>query len=178
MSEADMQLAEEPEVELSDDPFEDDLTEQLAARAPRRLANRTTVVLAGLVLVIGGFVAGAQVEKHFGHVGTANATPTTFPTGGRGGFGGGGGGGGGNPAAAGASTAPATTGTVKFVDGTTIYLTTPDGNVITVRTDGSTAVQLTSSGSVKDLPVGASVTVQGQSSSDGTVTATRITKDR
>src|SRR2546423_15043136 len=41
-----------------DDPFEDDLTEQLAARAPRRLANRATVVLAGLVLLIGGVVAG------------------------------------------------------------------------------------------------------------------------
>ncbi|OLB77244.1 MAG: hypothetical protein AUI14_16725 [Actinobacteria bacterium 13_2_20CM_2_71_6] len=171
-----MQLAEEPEVELSDDPFEDDLTEQLAARAPRRLANRTTVVLAGLVLVIGGFVAGAQVEKHFGHVGTANATPTTFPTGGRGGFGGGGGGGGGNPAAAGASTAPATTGTVKFVDGTTIYITTADGNVVTVKTDGNTAIL--QPGSVKDLAIGAQVTVQGQAGSDGTVSATRITRGR
>src|SRR4051794_10898686 len=56
------------QVDLDDDPFADDLSEQLAAKAPRRLANRGTVVLAGLVLVIGGFVAGAQVEKHFGTV--------------------------------------------------------------------------------------------------------------
>src|SRR5256885_16708052 len=97
-----------------DDPFEDDLTEQLAARAPGRLANRATVVLAGLVLVIGGFVAGAQVEKNFGHVGGSGATPTAFPTGGRAGFAGGAGG------VAPSASGGATTGTVKFVDGTTV----------------------------------------------------------
>jgi hypothetical protein len=151
-----------------DDPFEDDLTEQLAARAPRRLANRTTVVLAGLVLVIGGFVAGAQVEKNFGHM--PSATPTAFPTGGR--FGGGFGG------AAPSPTGGATTGTVKFVDGTTVYITMPNGDVLTVKTDGSTAIQLTQPGTVKDLQVGATVTVTGQAGSDGTMTATKITKDR
>src|SRR6266536_2432024 len=53
-------------VGLSDDPFADDLDEQLAARAPQRWATRTTLVLAGLVLLVGGFLAGAQVQKHFG----------------------------------------------------------------------------------------------------------------
>jgi hypothetical protein len=152
-----------------DDPFEDDLTEQLAARAPRRLANRATVVLAGLVLVIGGFVAGAQVEKNFGHL--PSATPTAFPTGGAGRFAGGFGG------AAPSPTGGATTGTVKFVDGTTVYITMPNGDVLTVKTDGSTAIQLTQPGTVKDLQVGATVTVTGQAGSDGTMTATKITKD-
>src|SRR6266480_7397954 len=87
-------VEDQPSVEdepylADDDPFKDDLTEQLAARAPRRLANRATVILAGLVLVIGGFVAGAQVEKNFGHVGGgASSTPSAFPTGLRGGAGG------------------------------------------------------------------------------------------
>jgi hypothetical protein len=156
------------QVDMDDDPFGDDLTEQLAARAPRRLANRTTAVLAGLVLLTGGFLAGAQVEKHFGQVAPASATPTTFPTGARGAFGGGNGGGtgGGN----------ATTGTVKFVDGTTVYITTANGDVVTVKTDGNTTI--TQPGTVKDLPVGATVTVTGQTGSDGTVTATRIAKTR
>jgi hypothetical protein len=159
MSEVDMHPADDPGVELDEDPFGDDLTEQLAARAPRRLANRTTAVLAGLVLLTGGFLAGAQVEKHFGHVGTATAaTPTTFPTAGRGGG------------------ANATTGTVKFVDGTTVYITTAGGDVVTVKTDGNTAI--TQPGTVKDLPVGATVMVTGQTGSDGTVTATRIAKTR
>ena len=149
------------------DPFADDLSEQLAARAPRRLANRTTAVLGGLVLLIGGFVAGAQVEKHFGHVATA-AAPTTFPTAFPSGFrgGGDGGGGGGN----------ATTGTVKLVDGTTVYVTLANGDVVTVKTDSDTTV--TQPGSLKDLPVGATVTVTGQTGSDGTVTATRIAKTK
>src|SRR2546423_771783 len=155
-----------------DDPFEDDLTEQLAARAPRRLANRATVVLAGLVLLIGGFVAGAQVEKNFGHL--PSTTPTAFPTGGR--FAGGSGGGGAGGAAP-SPTGGGTIGTVKFVDGTTIYITMPNGDVLTVKTDGSTAIQLTQPGTVKDLPVGATVTVTGQAGSDGTMTATKITKD-
>jgi hypothetical protein len=157
------------EAALADEPFADDLAEQLAARAPRRLANRATLALAGLLLAVGGFLAGAQVEKHFGHVGTGTAAsgfPTAFPSGFRGGGGGTGGG------AAGAST----TGTVKLVDGTTVYITTPNGDVITVRTNGSTTITLP--GSVKDLPVGSTVTVTGPASSDGTITAARIAKDK
>jgi hypothetical protein len=154
-------MLEEPEVELGD-PFADDLTEQLAARAPRRYTNRATAILAGLVLLVGGFVAGAQVEKNFGAgIRSTGNTPTTFPSGFRGGFGGGGGG-------------NATTGTVKLVDGTTVYITTSNGDVVIVHTNGSTTVS--QPGSLKDLAVGATVTVTGQSGSDGSVTATRINK--
>ena len=156
-------VRQEPEVELGD-PFADDLTEQLAARAPRRYTNKATVLLAGLVLLVGGFVAGAQVEKHFGAgIQTTGNTPAVFPTGGFRGGGGGGGGGG-----------SATTGTVKFVDGTTVYVTTSNGDVVIVRTNGSTTVS--QPGSLKDLTVGATVTVTGQTGSDGSVTATRINK--
>jgi hypothetical protein len=157
---------------VDDDPLRDDLAEQLAARAPRRLANRLTVVLAGVVLLVGGFVAGAQVQKHFGHPGTAAGVTPSFPAGGRGAFNAGG-----NPAGGGnATTGNATTGTVKFVDGTTVYITTANGDVVTVRTDGSTSIQLTRAGTVQDLPVGAQVTVTGQAGGDGTVTASKIVK--
>jgi len=157
---------EEPEVELGD-PFADDLTEQLAARAPRRYANKATVLLAGLVLLVGGFVAGAQVEKHFGAgIRTTANSPTTFPTGGlrNAGGGNGGGAGGGN----------ATTGTIKLVDGTTVYVTTSNGDVVIVHTNGSTTVS--QPGSLKDLAVGSSVSVTGQTGTDGSVTASRIAK--
>jgi hypothetical protein len=161
-------------VDLDDDPFADDLADQLAAKAPRRFANRATVALAGLVLLVGGFLAGAQVEKHFGTVG-GGGTPTTFPTGARGNFAGLAGGQGGQ-GGSGASSGTATTGTIKFIDGTTVYITTANGDVITVKTTGSTTVS--QPGSLKDLPVGATVTVTGPAASDGTVTASRISKDK
>jgi hypothetical protein len=167
---------------LDDDPFGDDLNEQLAARAPRRWANRGTAVLAAAVLLGIGFASGAQVEKRYGQPAAAATTPATNRQV--------------NPAAAGRGGQGAqnqgqnsgqdgsqgggapVVGTVKFVDGNTVYVTTPDGNVVTVRTDGSTQIQLTQPGTVKDLPVGATVTVTGRSSGESTVTATRIVKDR
>jgi hypothetical protein len=154
------------------DPFADDLTEQLAARAPRRYANRTTVVLVGLVLLVGGFVAGAQTQKHFGAK-PAATVPTTFPSGFRNAFGGGGGNGGGGNGGGGGN---ATTGTVKLVDGSTVYVTTANGDIVIVHINGGTTIS--QPGSVKDLTAGASVTVTGPTGSDGSVTATRITKDR
>src|SRR6266540_4088603 len=66
---------------VDEDPFGDDLDERLAAAAPRRLANRATYVLAGVVLVAAGFLAGAVVEKHYGAPGAAAGVTGTAPTG-------------------------------------------------------------------------------------------------
>jgi len=77
------------------------------------------------------------------------------------------------PTAAAANT---TTGTVKLVDGDTVYITTSDGRTITVKTSGSTAVQTTQGGSLGDLAAGSTVTVQGQTRSDGPISASAITK--
>jgi hypothetical protein len=169
---------------LDDDPFDDDLADQLAARAPRRFVNRTTVVLAGLALTVTVFVAGAQVQKHFGQpVAAASSSAgggqnaAAARAGQRGANQANGGANAGNATGNGQSGA-ATTGTVKLVDGTTVYITTPDGQVLTVRTDGSTQVQLTQPGTVKDLAVGATVTITGRSTDASTMTASRITKDR
>ena len=178
---------------LDEDPFKDDLSQQLAAREPQRWANRATAILAGVVLLVGGFLGGTQVEKHWGHLSPASGTGNSATNGGAGGggagayagggnFGGGAGGGGAGGTGAGGggggAGAGATTGTVKFVDGTTVYITTADGSVVTVKTDGSTAVQVTQQGTVKDLPVGSTVAVVGQTGSDGTVTASRIVKTK
>jgi len=192
---ADAALADAPDVDLSEDPFADDLSERLDAVAPRRWTSRTTLALSGLVLLISGFVGGAQVQKHWGTAANASSnrpgvvlpSGNPFAGGNFGNFGGrGGGNGGGNGGGTGGGTggsggnatsaAAGTTGTVKLVDGTTVYLTTPDGQTVIVKTTPSTTVNVNQPGALKDLTPGATVTIQGQTASDGSVNATSITK--
>jgi hypothetical protein len=154
-----------------DDPFADDLSEQLAAKAPNRYTNKATVYLVGLVLLVGGFLGGTQVQKHFGTASSSTNAPAVFPSNFRNAFGGGGGTGGGTGAGGGG-----TTGTVKLVDGTTVYVTTSDGNIVIVHTNSDTTV--TTAGTVKDLTTGSTVTVTGQTAADGSVTASRIVKTK
>lgn len=171
------------DVDLTTNPFEDDLADKLQARSPWRTTPRTTLALGGLVLVVGGFLAGVLVESNFG----ASAT-STVQANGPGGFGGaglGGGGFGGGPGGAGqASTGPGqtaadtTTGTVKLVDGTTVYLTTADGQVVTVKTSATTTVTLEQPGALTDLIAGATVTVAGTTGTDGVITATHVTAEK
>jgi hypothetical protein len=133
---------------------------------PLRLNSRTTLTLVSTGLIVAGFLGGLLVQKNFG----ATATPAAaFPTAGAGanGFGPGG--------QAGATGSGGTTGTVKLVDGTTFYLTTAAGDTITVKTSGTTAVRLAQAAAVKDLPVGATITVQGTTDADGVITATTVT---
>lgn len=189
-----------PEAEPEDES-RDGLAEELAHAAPKRWWNRGTVVLAGLVLLAGGFVGGVQVQKNWGTTASGN---TGFPAGGfaagaagggagrygggaaRGGAGAYGGGAQGGAAQGGAAqgggtqggAAPAssgTTGTVKLVDGTTIYVQTSDGNLITVNTNGKTTVSAASKSTLKSVKAGQKVTVQGATGSDGSVTATSVT---
>jgi hypothetical protein len=67
------------------------------------------------------------------------------------------------------------TGTVKLVDGTTVYVETADGTTLIVKTSGTTAVS--APGALKDLTAGSTVTVVGQNA-NGAVTATSITKTK
>jgi hypothetical protein len=157
--------------DVLDDPFADDLDKRLEQTAPRRYANRATYILVALVIGVGGFVAGAQVQKSYGNASAAPASqPTALPSGFTG-FGGNRAGGGN----AGGQTNRPITGTVKLVDGTTVYVEQADGTVLTVRTSDSTTVQAPSS--LKDLKAGATVTVDGQND-NGTVTATNITRTK
>jgi hypothetical protein len=101
-------------VDLSADPFADDLTAELEAAAPKPWRNRATVVLGALVLIVGGFLGGVQVEKHYGQTATpANARANAASPFARGGAGetggfGRGGGTGGTGTAGGGSSAPST----------------------------------------------------------------------
>jgi hypothetical protein len=173
-----------------EDERADGLAEELAHAAPKRWWNRGTVVLAGLVLLAGGFVGGLQAQKHWGTASTASGFPAGFGAGAAGRYGGGtgrtgagtyGGGTGQGTGQSGAATAPAatgTTGTVKLVDGSTIYVQTSDGNVVTVNTNGKTTVSAATKSTLKSIKAGQTVTVQGAAGSDGTVTATSVTTSK
>jgi hypothetical protein len=160
----------EPYDELSEPSGNDDIFEELAKAQPRHWRTRTTATLAMLVLLVGGFLAGSQVEKHWGASATTAAGPNvaTFP---RPNFSG-------NPqgASAGPAASGAITGTVKLVDGDTVYITTSDGQTIVVKTSASTVVRTTKGGSLSDLTSGSTVSIEGQTGSDGSVTATTITR--
>lgn len=170
-----------------DEPAPDsDLAAALAAAAPRCWFNRTTLVLGGLVLLVGGFLGGVQAQQHWGVTTPAAGTGRNggfagFP----GGFAGNAGRGGTPGSASGGATAPGaasggaasdtTTGTVKLVDGTTLYVQTSGGDTVTVKTDGATKVRTTQPGSLKKLKAGQKVAVQGSAPTDGTIAATTVT---
>jgi hypothetical protein len=170
----------DPGLKLSDDPFDDDLAGQLRAKAPLAV-TKVTVVLASLVLIVAGFVGGVLVQKNFGATASSTNRGNNLPAalasrgaGGGGTFTGGTGGVGRN----GATAAPATTGKVTLVDGSTVYITTDNGDVVIVHTNTSTAVKSEQTSAVKDLAVGSTVTVSGSTGSDGSVTATQITQQK
>jgi hypothetical protein len=133
--------------------------------------SRTTLVLAGLVVLAIAFGGGAWTHAAFG------SSTTSTPTARQGGTGGTQGGtgqpGGGFRGAGGRGT----TGTVDRVDGTTVYVKTAQGADVKVSTSDSTTVGVTQQGKLADLKPGATVVVQGQAGSDGTVTAQAITQE-
>ncbi|GAB4056164.1 hypothetical protein [Catellatospora paridis] len=163
---------------VSDVPM-DDLVAGLAKAKRGPWLTRSTGALLALVLTCGGFLAGVQVQQRFGTSGTAAATGAggtgNRPGGVRGGFGQAGTGGfqGGQQTGQQPAAAPIT-GKIKLVDGTTVYLETADGRLLTIKTGDTTTVQATDKIALKDLAAGTEITVQG-TTSDTTVTATTIT---
>jgi hypothetical protein len=131
--------------------------------------SRTTLVLAGLVVLAIAFGGGAWTHAAFGS--SSSSTPTRQAGGNQGGTQAGAGQGGFRGAGG-----RGTTGTVDRVDGTTVYVKTAQGNDVKVSTSDSTTVGVTQQGKLSDLKPGATVVVQGQAAEDGTVTAQAITQ--
>ena len=78
-------------------------------------------------------------------------------------------------AGAGAGAAkPAATGTVKVVDGNTIYVSQPDGTTKKVQADDSTRFTRTEPAELRDVQPGDRVTVEGPAQPDGTISAVRV----
>jgi hypothetical protein len=140
-----------------------------AARPWWRRPPSVRTVLIAAVLAAFGFAGGVLTAKHEG-VTTASAagrgTALTAAAGreatttGQG---------------AAAGTGGATVGTVKLVNGSTIYLTTTNGSVVKVTTSGSTKLSVSATGKASDLKAGETVVVQGSTDSTGGVTATSVT---
>jgi hypothetical protein len=145
--------------------------------------------LIAAVIAGGGFYAGALVGKHNAGTGTggfaaafrnagAGASTTGARTGrtgtgtgtGTGGFGGFGGGTG----AAGGAGAD-TIGTIKLIDGNTVYVQTAAGTIVQVKVSNATKISISSTGTVKNLLPGQTVIVAGKTAS-GAVSATTITQ--
>ena len=134
--------------------------------------SRTTLVLAGLVVLAIAFGGGAWTHAAFGSS-SSSSTPARPSGAAQGGQQGGTGQQGGGFRGAGGR---GTTGTVDHVDGTTVYLKTAQGQDVKVSTSDSTTVGITQQGKLADLKPGATVVVQGQAGEDGTVTAQAITQ--
>ncbi|WP_410638243.1 hypothetical protein [Amycolatopsis sp. lyj-346] len=132
--------------------------------------SRTTLVLAGLVVLAIAFGGGAWTHAAFGS--PSHSAPTRQAGGTQGGQQAGAGQQGG-----GFRGGRGTTGTVDRVDGTTVYVKTAQGADVKVSTTDSTTVGVTQQGKLADLKPGATVVVQGQAGSDGTVTAQAITQE-
>jgi hypothetical protein len=155
-----------------DQPLENDITAQLKER--KSGFGKTTIVLGVAVLAVVAFVGGVFVQKSFGSTQTPNrqnAAGRQFP--GRDGTG--------TPPSGsnrpnGGGFGRGTTGTIDHIDGTTVYVKTPNGQIVKVSTSDSTKVQITSEGKLTDLKAGQQVVVQGQPGSDGTVTAQTLTE--
>jgi hypothetical protein len=150
----------------------DEQVGELATPAPdagrsrwRRLPS-TGWVLGCLVLAATGFAGGVLEAKHTGATSATTAGATGARTGGAA-----------APGAAGAApgTAP-TIGTVKLVDGSTIYLTTLNGSVVKVTTSGTTKLNVSATGKASDLKAGATITVAGTTDASGNITATAVTQ--
>ncbi|GAA2896167.1 hypothetical protein Acy02nite_61670 [Actinoplanes cyaneus] len=145
----------------------EDLNSAIAHAAPKRWWNHTTLVLAGVVLLVAGFAGGAQVQKHWG---SSSSAPASAPVGagmpsGMGEFG--------------QNRQPipgsATAGTISRVDGNIVYVTTAAGETVTVRASETTTVSRSTAATMADLTAGLTITVQGVADSEGVVTATAIT---
>jgi hypothetical protein len=148
----------------------------LAASRPKGV--RVRMPLASLclaVVLVVGVWGGATLEANQNPA--AAATPA-FAAGGAGrgaGRGGAAVGGAGNVTGAAATgAAGGLTGTVASVHGTTIQLTTTSGATVAVTLLPSTEITRTAAAAPTDITAGETITVRGQTASDGTTTAQAV----
>ncbi len=174
-------LAYEPIEDEQDEWAEEPEDLELPARSRRRLLTPIPLALLGVLLIAAGFIAGVQVQK--GQTSTASTggapaglasrfaalrggtsgtgkTPAGVPAGGFPG--------------AGTGAGRPTSGTVAYLDGNTLYVTSSEGNTVKVKTSPSTSVTKTVKTKVKGIHPGETVTVTGATATNGTVSAESI----
>ncbi|MFJ8738537.1 hypothetical protein ACIRL2_04115 [Embleya sp. NPDC127516] len=179
---------ESPEDILGRPPTARDVAAELTAPPRRRLPALTLTLGAGVFLAV-GFLAGVEVQKDQGEgtnqaagpAAAQGANPYGARAAGAPSTGGGGQGtgrtGGGAAAGPGAGAgSDLTTGTVKIVDDSFIYVSDSAGNIVKVKTDAATKIQVVRDGKPVDLKPGDAVVVRGATDADGSVAATSVTE--
>lgn len=147
--------------------------EQARTKGPDKPgAGRTTLILAGALLVVAGFVGG-YVAK--GATSGGERAGGFSRVGAPGGFAGGGPNRGGGPGGGGPQNL--TIGTITKVDGNTVTIKTTSGATVQAKIGSDTNVNVTRSGSVKDLAKGDEIVVNGQRDGD-TIEAEFVSKGR
>lgn len=147
----------------------------------RRLVTPTTRVLLALVAAAAVFLAGVLVERTQVKT-SSSALPAGLPAGLAALFGGqttttATGRAGANRTTTTAGTGAQTTfGTVKLVDGSNVYVSDAQGNVVKVATNGQTKVRVSTDADISKLATNTTVIVQGTRDKDGLVTATQISE--
>lgn len=177
----DEEVREEGETREAEDVYE---PEPILRRPRRRLLTPATALLFAILVGIGGFIAGVQVEK--------GETPSSSSARGAGRLAGLLGAAGGSTAAGGAagargSTASgaggrgfavaggagATVGQVEYVSGADLYVTNLEGNTVKVLTEGAQITKQVNS-TIKGVHPGDTVIVQGAAHSNGSVQASTV----
>lgn len=177
-SATDRETLEEP---ADDTAYDDAVDDEFGPPSASRRLPRLTAVLLAALLVAGGFVGGALVQREFGTSGSTTAAGQ-FPGLGSGGlpdFGGtlpgvgsGTSGQGGN----GSSGTSSVIGTVVSVSDTSIKVKDFGGTTHVIHLTDSTQVHKNVAIKPSDLESGATVVVQGRTGDDGSLTATDVTK--
>jgi hypothetical protein len=158
-------VSEHPEQILNQPVAGEDLTAEL--KQTKRSVSKLTLGLGASVLVVAAFFGGVATHAAVADNPQPAASGNGRPFGGgqvpgQGGQGGGLRGG--------------TIGTIDRVEGTDVYVKTPDGRTVKVSTSDQTTVRVTQDGAFADLKAGETVVVQGSTGGDGTVTAQTITQ--
>lgn len=135
--------------------------------------------LCAILLVAGGFWAGAELEKSHAGSGTGSLAslaarfPSGLGSGATGASGARGSGGPGGFAGLGLGGGGATTGTISTVDGNSLYVQASSG-LVKVTLNKQTTITRNSDAAAEDLRPGDTVTIQGGTGTNGTVTATSV----
>jgi hypothetical protein len=160
-------LAADERDEWPDEPGE------LPPRPRRRVLGPIPLALLGVLLVACGFIAGVLVEK--GQTSSsssstgASSIASRFAALRRGASGPSG-----APGAGAFGGAGATVGSVAYVSGNTLYVTTAEGATVKVTTSAGTTVTKTVKAAVKGIHPGEIVTVTGAGGSNGAISAESI----
>lgn len=131
--------------------------------------DKWTRILAVAVVLLLVFNLGVRL----GHASRPKAATPPGAGAGTGAGAGAAGSGAGAPGADGAAK-PAVSGTVKVIDGNSIYVNQADGTTKRVEANDSTRFTRTEPAELRDVQPGDRITVEGTAAPDGSITATRV----